>query len=92
MNWAQNTIEEPNVLSITLEPLDTLPIEDYVSRAVLSNLRLALEEYCHQLLMEGELSSCEATPPDPPAPKPRVWSYWSNFREGDDFPIQVHFE
>jgi len=88
LTWAQNTIEEPNVLSITLEPIDTLPIEDYVSPVVISNLRLALDEYCPSLLEEGALSSCDAPPPDPPAPKPRVWSHWSNFGEGDDLPIQ----
>ena len=89
LTWAQSTIEEPNVLAITLEPLDTLPIEEFVTPVVLTNLRLALDEYCPQLLEEGELSSCDIPPPDPPAPKPRVWSHWSNFREGDDYPIQV---
>jgi len=88
LTWAQSTIEEPNVLAITLEPLDTLPIEEFVTPVVLKNLRLALDEYCPQLLEEGELSSCDIPPPDPPAPKPRVWSHWSNFREGDDYPIQ----
>ena len=31
LTWAQSSIEEPNVLSITLEPLDSLPIDEYVS-------------------------------------------------------------
>ena len=38
---------------------------------------------------EGELSSCEGPPPDPPAPRPRVWTHWSNRRDGDDYNIQV---
>ena len=33
---------EPNVLSITLEPLDALPIDEYVSAVVISNLRYVL--------------------------------------------------
>ena len=39
LTWAQSSIEEPNVLSITLEPLDALPIDEYVSAVVISNLR-----------------------------------------------------
>ena len=77
------------MLSIKLEPLDTLPIDKFVSSTVLSNLKLALDKYCSQLVEEGELSSCDVPPPDPPAPRPRVWTWWSNFREGEDFPIQV---
>ena len=89
LTWAQTSIDEPNVLSITLERLDTLPIEEFVSDVVISNLRLALDEYCPALLEEGALKSCEKPPPDPPAPKPRLWSRWSNNRVGDDYPVQV---
>ena len=90
LTWAQTSIDEPNVLSITLERLDTLPIDEFVSAAVISNLRLALDEYCPALLEEGALKSCKKPPPDFPASKPRLWSRWSNDRVGDDYPVQVY--
>ena len=86
--WEQNTFDEPNVLTITVEPLDTLPIQEYVSASVISNLEKALNEYCPSLVEEGIITSCEEPGPDPSHPKPRVWSHWSNRRDGLDFPIQ----
>ena len=79
-------------MSITLEPLDSLSIDEYVSANVITNLRLALDSYCPTLLEEGELSSCEMPPPDPEGPKPRVWSHWSNRRDGDDYTAQVRID
>ena len=90
LTWAQTSIDHPNVLSITLERLDTLPIDEFVSAAVISNLRLALDEYCPALVEEGALKSCKKPPPDLPPSKPRLWSRWSNDRGGDDYPVQVY--
>ena len=86
--WEQATFDEPNVLTIKVEPLDTLPIEEFVSTLVISNLKKALDEYCPALAEEGVLKSCEEPGPDPPHPRPRVWSHWSNFRDGTDYSIQ----
>ena len=87
----QDTFDEPNVMSISIAPLDTLPIEEYVSTSVISNLKLALEDYCPTLLEEGELSSCDMRDlTDPPLPKPRSWTQWSNDnKNGFELPIQV---
>lgn len=90
LSWAENTFDEPHVLSVALEPIDSLPVEEYINESVKANLRMALETYCLTLKEEGELSSCEAPEPDPPGPKPRVWSSWSNDRSGGDYPLQVH--
>jgi len=88
LTWADNTFDEPNVLSITLERIDTLYLEEYVSSAVVTNLGKALDEYCDALVSEGVLKDCNLPPPDPPAPKPRIWSHWSNFGEGTDYKAQ----
>ena len=89
LTWAQLTIDNPNVLTIKLEALDTLPLEEYVSAKVIDNLGKALEEYCPKLLEDGAIESCDAPPPDPPAPKPRTWTHWSNFQTGSDYKVQV---
>jgi len=85
LTWADNTFTEPNVLSITLERLDALYLEEYVSSAVVTNLGKALDEYCEALVAEGALKDCKLPPPDPPQPRPRIWSHWSNFGEGTDY-------
>ena len=88
--WVQSTFDEPNVLSVTLEPLDSLwNLYDHISEAAQTNLGVALDAYCGSLLEEGALTSCDMPPPDPELPKPRVWSRWSNVRKGDDFAPQV---
>ena len=89
LSWAAQTFDEPNVLSVYLEPLDSLPIGDYVTEGVRTNLKMSLDTYCSDLIEEGKLKSCSMPPPDPPAPKPRVWSHWSNDRTGSDYPVQV---
>ena len=89
LSWAANTFDEPHVLTVELEPIDSLPIAEYISGAVRANLRMALEGYCSELKEEGELESCEPPEPDLPGPKPRVWSTWSNDRKGDDYRPQV---
>ena len=83
MTWMQKTIEEPNTLNLDLVPIyDLIGLRQYVSSTVLDNLKQALDGYCPTLLSEGKIESCEAPPPDPPIPKPRVWSHWSNDNDG----------
>ena len=89
LTWANSAFDEPNVLGLTLERLDSLYLEEYVSSAVVSNLGKALDEYCPTLVAEGVLPNCDPPTPDPPLPNPRIWSHWSNFGEGDDFRAQV---
>ena len=89
LTWANTIIEEPQVLSVTLERLDTLDLGEYVSSAVVNNLGKFLDEYCEALVAEGALQDCNLLPPDPPAPSPRIWSHWSNFGEGSDYKAQV---
>ena len=50
-----------------------------------------LDGYCPSLLSEGKIKSCEAPPPDPPIPKPRVWSYWSNNNNGYNHGYGIEF-
>lgn len=88
LHWAENTFDEPNVLGLTMERLDTLYLEEYVSAAVVTNLGKALDGYCATLVAEGVLPDCNLPPPDPPAPRPRIWSHWSNFGEGSDYSAQ----
>ena len=79
----QKTIEEPNTLNLDLVPIyNLIGLRQYVSSTVLDNLKQALDGYCPTLLSEGKIESCEAPPPDPPLPKPRVWSHWSNDNDG----------
>ena len=85
--WMQNTISDPATLVITLESIDKLPLEDQVSRTVVSNIRYALQRYCDALKAEGKISSCEAPGPDPPLP--RTWQPWSNDGTwGSEKPVQ----
>ena len=89
LTWANTEIEEPQVLTVNLERLDSLYLEEYVSSAVVKNLGRFLDEYCEALVAEGALKDCNVLPPDPPAPTPRIWSHWSNFGEGSDYKAQV---
>ena len=89
MTWANTAFDEPNVISLTLERLDSLYLEEYVSSDVVKNLGKALDEYCPALVAEGVLPNCDPPTPDPPLPNPRIWSHWSNFGEGDDHRAQV---
>ena len=89
LTWANTAFDEPNVISLTLERLDSLYLEEYVSSDVVKNLGKALDEYCPALVAEGVLPNCDPPTPDPPLPNPRIWSHWSNFGEGDDFRAQV---
>ena len=89
LTWASSTFENPNVLSFMLDRLDNLYLLEYVSAGVVANLAKALDEFCATLVAEGELEDCNLPPPDPPIPKPRVWSHWSNFGEGTDYRAQV---
>jgi len=88
LTWANTIIEEPQVLSVTLERLDTLDLGEYVSSAVVTNLGKFLDEYCEALVAEGALQDCNLLTPDPPIPNPRIWSHWSNFGEGTDYKAQ----
>jgi len=88
LGWADNTFDEPNVLGLTLERLDTLYLEEYVSSAVVTNLGKAIDGYCAALVAEGVIPDCNLPTPDPPAPRPRTWSHWSNFGEGTDYRAQ----
>ena len=91
MAWMADTLEEPYPYAISVKPINFLPIEEYISPAVLNNLGVALEEYCPLLIEEGELSSCDVPPPDPPLPKPRTWTEWSNVHDsGHELPTQVN--
>ena len=89
LTWAQSSFDNPNVLTTTLEPLDSLFLEEFVTPAVVQNLGKALKDYCPNLVEEGALDTCKAPPPDPPAPKPRTWTHWSNFQEGTVYKSQV---
>ena len=91
LTWASSTFEDPNVLSFSLDRLDNLYLLEYVSAGVVQNLGKALDEFCATLVAEGELEDCNLPPPDPPIPKPRVWSHWSNFGEGTDYRAQVFY-
>ena len=90
LTWANNAFDEPNVIDLTLERLDSLYLEEYVSSAVVTNLGKALDEYCPSLVDEGLLPNCDPPSPDPSLPNPRIWSHWSNFAKGDDFRAQVY--
>ena len=81
LTWMAETFEEPYPYSLTIKPIDSLPIEEYVSTAVLNNLRIALAEYCPYLKEQGKLFSCDIPSPDPPLPKPRTWTDWSNVHD-----------
>ena len=81
-----------NNLSFTLDRLDNLYLLEYVSAGVVANLGKALDEFCATLVAEGELEDCNLPPPDPPIPKPRIWSHWSNFGEGTDYRAQVKYQ
>jgi len=88
LTWASSTFDNPNVLSFTLDRIDNLYLLDYVSSGVVANLGKALDGFCATLVAEGELEDCNLPPPDPPIPKPRIWSHWSNFGEGTDYRAQ----
>ena len=89
LSWTNQTKNEPNMLSISLQPIYSLPIDQYANKSVKVNLKKALKHYCYALKEEREISSCNRPTPDPPAPKPRTNSTWSNDNGGADFPLQV---
>ena len=89
LSWSDQTKNEPSMLSISLQPIYSLPIDQYVKKSVKVNLKKAFKQYCLSLKGEGEISSCTGPTPDPPVPKPRTKSRWSNHNGGDDFPLQV---
>ena len=74
--WIDMTKVNPMPMKLRLASIDTLPIQGLVSASVLSNIKLALSEYCPKLLADGKLSSCEL-PEDNPLPKPRTWTKWA---------------
>ena len=74
--WIDMTKVNPMPMKLRLASIDTLPIQGLVSASVLSNIKLALSEYCTKLLADGKLSSCEL-PEDNPLPKPRTWTKWA---------------
>ena len=74
--WEAMTKVNPMPMKLRLASIDTLPIQGLVSASVLSNIKLALSEYCPKLLADGKLSSCEL-PEDIPLPKPRTWTKWA---------------
>ena len=79
--WMSMTNENPMPMKLRLASIDTLPnIENLVSTSALSNLKLALSEYCPKLLLDGKVESCDP-PEDNPLPKPRTWTKWSNVHD-----------
>ena len=72
LEWMGMTKVNPMPMKLRLASIDTLPIQGLVSASVLSNIKLALSEYCPKLLADGKLSSCEDKP------KPRTWTKWAN--------------
>ena len=76
LEWMGMTKVNPMPLKMRLASIDTLPIQGLVSASVLSNIKLALSEYCPKLLADGKLSSCEV-PEEIPLPKPRTWTKWA---------------
>ena len=70
--WKQDTFEDPNILKITLRPMITLPIVvEHLSPSKFSNLKVALRDYCGNLMKEGNLTSCDLQNADPELPTAR---------------------
>ena len=72
LTWKQDTFEDPDILKITLRPLISLPaVEKYLNPSQFSNLKIALRDYCGNLMLDGNLSSCNLQNADPELPTPR---------------------
>ena len=72
LTWKQDTFEDPNILKITLKPLIMLPVVvEHLSKSQFSNLEVALRDYCGNLMMEGNLTSCDLQNADPELPTAR---------------------
>ena len=72
LTWKQDTLEDPNILKITLRPLITLPfVEEHLPPSQFSNLKIALKDYCGNFMQEGNLTSCNLQNADPELPTPR---------------------
>ena len=72
LTWKQDTLEDPNILKITLSPLITLPfVVEHLPPSQFSNLKIALRDYCENLMQEGNLTSCDSQNEDPELPTPR---------------------
>ena len=70
--WKLESLEDPDILSIKLKPLITLTgIEEHLSPSQFSNLKIALRDYCKNLMLEGNLTSCSLPYADPQLPTPR---------------------
>jgi hypothetical protein len=76
LTWKQDIFEDPDVLRITLRPLITLPsVKEHLTPSKFSNLRIALRDYCENLMQEGYLTSCSLPNSDIPLPTPRYVPY-----------------
>ena len=76
LTWKQDTFEDPDILKITLSPLITLPaVEEHLNPSQLSNLKIALRDYCGNLMLEGNLTSCNLPNADPELPSPRYLDF-----------------
>ena len=73
--WMNSVISSPQPLTIKLQSLDNLaPLKKYLKSKpeVLTNLKIALNEYCEDLKSVGAVSSCKKPGPDPPFPKSKM--------------------
>ena len=72
LTWKQDTFEDPDILKITLRPLIALPaVENHLTPSKFSNLKIALRDYCGNLMHEGYLTSCNLPNSDIPLPTTR---------------------
>ncbi len=82
--WASRAVEEPQVLRYTLVTLDDLltkayfPNDSKISEKR-ANLKLALDDYCKQLIVQGAVTSCES-PLDPPV---KLQEFGGMFQQDD---------
>ena len=89
LTWKQDTFEDPDILKITLRPLITLPVvEEHLNPSQLSNLKIALRDYCGNLMLEGNLTSCNLSNADPELPSPRYLD--SSLKKPINLPINTY--
>lgn len=71
--WAEQAVESPAPLKYNLVQIDELVKDE----AIKANLKKALKDYCHNLMIEGLIDSCDGPGEDKPYPKiikKRTWT------------------